>query len=43
VAINSADKIFDESGELTDDTTKSQLELMATQVLTFARSAGGAA
>jgi len=43
VAINSADQIFDESGELIDDTTKSQLELMATQVLAFARSAGGAA
>ncbi len=39
VAINSADQIWDESGELTDETIKSQLELMATQVLTFARSA----
>jgi FMN reductase len=41
VAINSADQIWDENGELTDVTIKSQLELMATQVLTFARSAGG--
>ncbi|HEY7053578.1 MAG TPA: NADPH-dependent FMN reductase [Mycobacterium sp.] len=43
VAINSADKIFDENGELTDATIKSQLEMMATQVLTFASAAGGAA
>ena len=43
VAINSADQIFDEHGELADEMTKGQLELMATQVLTFARSAGGAA
>ena len=42
VAINSADEIWDEGGELTDATIKSQLELMATQVLTFARSARGA-
>ncbi|HUL98553.1 MAG TPA: NAD(P)H-dependent oxidoreductase [Mycobacterium sp.] len=42
VAINSADQIWDENGQLIDATIKSQLELMATQVLTFARSAGGA-
>ena len=40
VAINSADQIFDENGELADETIKSQLEMMATQVLTFARSTG---
>lgn len=42
VAINSADQIWDENGQLIDATIKSQLELMATQVLTFAGSAGGA-
>jgi FMN reductase len=41
VAINSADQIWDENGELTDATIKSQLEMMATQMVTFARSAGG--
>src|ERR1700752_1934353 len=40
VAINSADQIWGENGELTDDTIKSQLELMATQVLAFSRSTG---
>jgi FMN reductase len=40
VAINSADEIWDENGELTDPTIKSQLELMATQVLSFACSTG---
>jgi len=41
VAINSADQIWDENGVLTDATIKSQLEMMATQMVTFARSAGG--
>jgi FMN reductase len=41
VAINSADQIWDENGALIDATIKSQLEMMATQMLTFARSAGG--
>jgi FMN reductase len=40
VAINSADQIWGENGELTDDTIKSQLELMATQMLAFSRSTG---
>jgi FMN reductase len=35
VAINSADQIWDEAGELIDETTKTQLDLLATQVLTF--------
>jgi FMN reductase len=41
VAINSADQIWDEAGELTDMTVVSQLELLAYQVLTFTRSAPG--
>src|SRR6201988_4107454 len=41
VAINSADQIWNENGELTDATIKSQLEMMATQMVTFACSAGG--
>jgi FMN reductase len=40
VAINSADQIWDQNGELTDASIKSQLELMATQVLSFACSTG---
>jgi FMN reductase len=40
VAINSADRIFDDSGELTDAGVTNQLELLATQVLTFAGFAG---
>jgi FMN reductase len=43
VAINSADPIFDANGVLTDETIKSQLEMMATQVMTFACSADGTA
>jgi FMN reductase len=43
VAINSADQIFDEAGELIDESVKSQLELMATQVMTFSCSSGGTA
>jgi FMN reductase len=42
VVINSADQIWGSAGELTDVTIKDQLELLATQVLTFARAAGGA-
>ena len=40
VAINSAEQIWDSAGELTDATVESQLEMLATQVLTFARSSG---
>jgi FMN reductase len=40
VAINSADQIWDQTGELTDASIKSQLELMATQLLSFACSTG---
>ena len=40
VAINSADQIWDETGELTDVTVKTQLELLATQLLRFAQSGG---
>lgn len=42
VAINSADKIWAETGELADGTVRGQLEMLATQLLTFGR-AGGAA
>ena len=41
VAINSADQIFDDAGELVDETTKTQLDLLATQVLTFTCSPSG--
>lgn len=40
VPINSAEPIWDSAGHLTDDTVAAQLDLLATQVLTFA-SAGG--
>jgi FMN reductase len=40
VAINSADEIWDHNGELTDASIRSQLELMATQLLSFACSTG---
>lgn len=43
VAINSADKIWDDAGELADSTIRSQLELMATQLLSFARTARSSA
>jgi FMN reductase len=43
VAINSADQIWDETGELIDATVASQLEMLASQLLTFARSAAGQA
>jgi FMN reductase len=39
VAINSADQIWDTAGELTDDTVQNQLDMLATQVLMFARAA----
>jgi FMN reductase len=41
VAINSADKIWDESGGLIDDAVRGQLEMLATQVLAHARAAWG--
>ncbi|MHC9297364.1 NADPH-dependent FMN reductase [Mycobacterium sp. LTG2003] len=40
VAINSADKIWSESGELADGPVRDQLDMLANQVLTFARSSG---
>jgi FMN reductase len=36
VAINSADEIWDGAGRLADTTVQSQLDLLATQLLTFA-------
>lgn len=39
VAINSADQIWDEAGAVADAAVRSQLDLLASQVLTFARSA----
>jgi len=39
VAINSADRIWDEAGALVDGTVRDQLDLLATQVLAFARAA----
>ncbi len=39
VAINSADRIWDETGELIDTAVSDQLKLLATQVISFARSA----
>jgi FMN reductase len=39
VAINSADEIWDNAGELTDASVCDQLEMLAAQVLTFAQSA----
>jgi FMN reductase len=41
VAINSADQIWNEAGELADATVMSQLDLLASQLLTFARSGPG--
>ncbi|OHV04838.1 NADPH-dependent FMN reductase [Mycobacterium talmoniae] len=38
VAINSADRVWDPAGELIDTTVSDQLDLLANQVLTFARS-----
>ncbi|GBE67550.1 FMN reductase [Mycobacterium sp. MFM001] len=41
VAINSADQIWDEAGGLADAAVRAQLDLLASQVLTFTRSAPG--
>lgn len=41
VAINSADQIWSPTGELVDASVCNQLDLLASQVLTFARSAAG--
>ena len=41
VAINSADQIWDTAGELNDPTLRNQLQLLATQVLTFAQASVG--
>lgn len=43
VAINSADQIWNETGELVDVTVTNQLELLASQLLTFALSVPGRA
>ncbi|MFV8163224.1 NADPH-dependent FMN reductase [Mycobacterium sp. 134] len=40
VAINSADKIWAETGELADGTVRGQLDMLATQLLTFGRAGG---
>ena len=40
VAINSADKIWSDTGELADGPVRDQLDMLANQVLTFARSSG---
>lgn len=40
VAINSADKIWSETGELADATVRGQLEMLAMQLLTFGRAGG---
>ncbi|MBV9321660.1 MAG: NAD(P)H-dependent oxidoreductase [Mycobacterium sp.] len=42
VAINSADEVFDDAGELLDSGVRNQLDLLASQVLAFVRSAGAA-
>ncbi|OCB09448.1 FMN reductase [Mycolicibacterium porcinum] len=42
VAINSADKIWAETGELADGTVRGQLDMLATQLLNFGRSEGAA-
>jgi FMN reductase len=39
VAINSADEIWDSAGQLVDAAVQNQLDMLATQVLTFARAA----
>ena len=39
VAINSADEIWDDAGGLTDAAVQDQLDMLATQVLAFARAA----
>lgn len=42
VVINSADKVFDDAGELLDSGVRNQLDLLASQVLAFVRSTGAA-
>ena len=42
VAINSADKIWSETGEWADGTVRGQLDMLATQLLNFGRSEGAA-
>ncbi|GAS92527.1 NADPH-dependent FMN reductase [Mycolicibacterium brisbanense] len=42
VAINSAEQIWSDSGELTDGPVRDQLDLLATQLLNFAVSGTGA-
>lgn len=42
VAINSAEQIWSDSGELADGTVRDQLDLLATQLLNFAVSGTGA-
>ncbi|CQD24057.1 NADPH-dependent FMN reductase [Mycolicibacterium conceptionense] len=42
VAINSADKIWSETGELADATVRGQLEMLATQLLNFGPADGAA-
>jgi FMN reductase len=41
VAINSADQIWDEAGGLADAAVRARLDMLASQVLTFARPAPG--
>ena len=41
VAVNSAEQIWDTAGELSDATVRNQLQLLATQVLTFAQASLG--
>jgi hypothetical protein len=43
VAINSADEIWDDAGRLADVSVQSQLDLLASQLLAFARVAWGSA
>lgn len=43
VAINSADQIWDTAGELADETVRKHLEVLASQVLTFAPATSGPA
>ncbi|HVQ97989.1 MAG TPA: NAD(P)H-dependent oxidoreductase [Mycobacterium sp.] len=42
VAINSADQIWDGAGQLVNTAVQSQLDLLASQVVTFVRSTGAA-
>lgn len=43
VAINSAEPVWDSAGEIVDADVRGQLEMLATQVLAFARAGGGRA